>query len=269
MRIDTIVTDLDDTLLNGSAELSPFTLQMIAELSRRGIRFLAASGRAASSMRPFVSLINAGQPYIASNGAQILSPDHTVLHEDLFTPEQARELIRYFQEKNIYMQCYRDDYFYFASENENSKRYARQTGMAGKAVNDLYAFVDFSTPKVLSVAAPDVVEALYPLIQKDFPDVSFTISKPYFLEAQPKGVSKGSALKWLGERLGFTPETTMAFGDSLNDLEMLRYTSYGVAMQNARDEVKRAVRYVTDYPNTQDGLAHFVMTHVLSETEGA
>ncbi len=269
MRIDTIVTDLDDTLLNGNAKLSPLTLEMIAELKARGIRFIAASGRAACSMRPFIEQMNVGQPYIASNGAQLLNPDHTVIHADLFTPAQARELIRYFEEKNIYVQCYRDDYFYFASENENSRRYARQTGMPGKAVNDLYAFVNFETPKVLSVAAPEAVEALYPRIQKDFPDVSFTISKPYFLEAQPKGVSKGSALKRLGEYLGFTPETTMAFGDSLNDLEMLRYTPHSVAMRNARDEVKQAARYITDLPNTEDGLAQFVLAHVLTDTKGA
>ena len=220
-------------------------------------------------MRPFIEQMNVGQPYIASNGAQLLNPDHTVIHADLFTPEQARELIRYFEEKNVYVQCYRDDYFYFASENENSRRYARQTGMPGKAVNDLYAFVNFETPKVLvrrgagsrgSAVSPD---------PEGFPGRFLHHQQALLSGSAAQGRQQGFGAETAWRILGFTPETTMAFGDSLNDLEMLRYTPHSVAMRNARDEVKQAARYVTDLPNTEDGLAHFVLTHVLSDTKGA
>lgn len=264
MQIDTIVTDLDDTLLNGSSDLSPYTLEIVRETKRRGIRFIPASGRAAASMRPYVNRLDTGLPYIASNGAQLMNPDHTELFSVLFTPEQARELVRYFEAKGLYVQCYRGDYFYYAKSCDANIRYAHQTGMEGKAVGDLLAFIDFPTPKVLIVAQPREVEALYKLIQTDFPDVSFAISKPNFLEAQPPGVSKGSALQRLSEMLGFAPEHTMVFGDSLNDVEMLRFTPHGVSMRNARDEVKQAAAYVTELPNTEDGLAHFVEKHVLS-----
>jgi len=264
LQIDTIVTDLDDTLLNGDSNLSPYTLEIIAETKRRGIRFIAASGRAATSMRPYVDRMNTGLPYIASNGAQLISPGHTELFSVMFSPEQARELVRYFEGKGMYVQCYRGDYFYYAKSCYANVRYSRQTGMKGQAVGDLGAFIDFSTPKVLAVADPQEVEALYKVIRADFPDVSFAISKPHFLEAQPPGVSKGSALQKLSEILGFVPERTMVFGDSLNDVEMLNFTPNSVAMLNARDEVKQAARYVTDRPNTQDGLAHFVEAHVLS-----
>ncbi len=264
MQIDTIVTDLDDTLLNTDTTLSPYTLQVIGEAKRRGIRVIAASGRAAVSMRPFVDMLNAGQPYIACNGAQLMNPDHSEISSSMFLPEQAKELLRYFARNGFYAQVYRGDYFYFAKDSNTGQLYSRQTGMQGKAVGDLTAFLDFQTPKVLSVNVPEAVEALYPVIQKDFPDVSFTISKPNFLEAQPKGVSKGSALKQLSEMLDFSPERTMVFGDSLNDVPMLAFTANSVAMANARPEVIRAARYVTEQTNAQDGMAHFVEDHVLA-----
>ncbi len=264
MYIDTIVTDLDDTLLNGDRQLSPYTLEIVAKLTQKGIRFIAASGRAASSMRPYVNQLNTGLPYIACNGAQLMNPDHTEITSTMFAPEQARELVRYFQARNLYVQYYNEDYFYYAQETEANRYYALQTGMVGKAVGDLAAYLNFPTPKVLSVSTPEEVEALYPVIQKDFPTVSFTISKPYFLEAQPMGVNKGSALQKLSGILGFAPENTMVFGDSLNDLEMLGFAAHSVAMANARDEVKRATRYSTALPNTQDGLAHFVEEQLLS-----
>ena len=263
MQIDTIVTDLDDTLLNGHSQISPYSMEIINQVKQRGIRFIPASGRAAVSMKPYVDQLSTGLPYIACNGAQLMNPDHSEISSHMFTPEQARTLVRYFEQKNFYAQCYRDDYFYYAKAGENNKRYSRQTGMQGKAVGDLAAFIDFETPKVLSINDPQDVAQLYSVIQADFPDVSFTISKPYFLEAQPTGVTKGAALKQLSEIMNFSLERTMAFGDSLNDMSMFDYVPNSVAIANARDEVKSAARFVTERPNTQDGLAYFLETHVL------
>ncbi|HRX08481.1 MAG TPA: Cof-type HAD-IIB family hydrolase [Candidatus Limiplasma sp.] len=269
MLIDTIVTDLDDTLLDANTSLSAYTMQVLNEAKRRGILVIPASGRAAVSMRPFVDKLNTGKPYIACNGAQLMNPDHTEISSVMFMPQEAKELLRYFIGHGFYAQVYRDEYFYFAETNDFSKRYSRQTGMQGKAIGDLMAFLDFATPKVLSVSDPQAVEAMYPVIQAAFPDVEFTISKPYFLEAQPKGVSKGSALQKLSELLGFSPERTMVFGDSLNDLSMLAFTKNSVAMANARPEVLRAARYVTEKPNAQDGLAHFIEDHILAFATGS
>ncbi len=264
MQIDTIVTDLDDTLLNGNAELTPYTLEILDEAKRRGIRVIPASGRAPSSMRPYVNRLDNGQPYIACNGAQLMNPDHTEIFSNMFTPEQAREIVQYFYSKGFYTQVYSGDYFYFARSCQASKDYTRQTGMKGKEVGDLIAYLDFPTPKVLSIGAPEEVEALFPVIQADFPHVSFAISKPYFLEAQPEGVTKGSALQRLSSIAGFSPERTMVFGDSLNDISMFDFTRHSVAIANARSEVKQAARYVTEFSNTQDGLARFVKANVLS-----
>jgi len=264
LQIDTIVTDLDDTLLNETRQLSPYTLEVIAKLTQKGIRFIAASGRAAASMRPYVNQMNTGLPYIACNGAQLMNPDHTEIVSHMFTPAEAQALVRYFQAKGHYVQYYRGDYFYYAEETQTNRHYSTQTGMPGKAVGDLIAYLDFPTPKVLCVSNPEAVVALYPVIQADFPDVSFTISKPHFLEAQPKGVTKGAALQQLSGILDFSPEQTMVFGDSLNDIEMLSFAAHSVAIANARDEVKRIARYVTPLPNTQDGLAHFVEDKLLS-----
>ena len=264
MQIDTIVTDLDDTLLNEHTAISPFTLETVEEAKRRGIRFIPASGRTASSMRRFIDQLNTGQPYIACNGAELMNADHSEIASSMFTPEQTRTLIRYFLDKGFFAQIYRGNNFYYTEETEISRVYARSTGMDGVAVGDLVAFADFPTPKVLCINTPEAVDALYPHIQADFPDVSFAISKPHFLEAEPKGVSKGAAIRQLSELLGFSSEHTMVFGDSLNDISMFGFTRHSVAMANARYEVKRAAGSVTPLPNTQDGLAHYLKDHVLT-----
>ncbi|MCE5343756.1 MAG: Cof-type HAD-IIB family hydrolase [Eubacteriales bacterium] len=264
MLIETIVTDLDDTLLNPDAILSPYTLEVFARARDRGVRIIPASGRAAYSMRRFVKQLDTGMPYIACNGAQLVNADHTVGETIAFTPQEARAVIRYLQDHGFYVQCYRDDDFYYARECENSLSYQRSSGMNGHAVDDLEMFVTFPTPKVLSVHEPEEVARWLPEIRKAFPDVSFSVSKPYFLEAEPHDVSKGAALQRLAETLHLAPASTLAFGDSLNDLSMLAYAEHSVAMGNARDEVKRAARYVCA-TNAEDGVARFVAQHVLGK----
>ena len=262
MQIDAIVSDLDDTLLNDQSVLSPYTLAVFAQAKTRGIRVIPASGRAAHGMRRFAQQLDTGLPYIACNGGQLVNADHTIMETEYLSPERAREIIRYMRRNNFYIQSYRDEHFYYDQECDASTGYKRSSAMHGHAVGDLEAFQDFPTPKLLCVQEPAEVARLYPLVQAEFPDISFTISKPYFLEAQPTGVSKGSALQKLAALLSLTPERTLVFGDSLNDMSMLDYAVHSVAMGNARDEVKQAARHIC-LTNAQDGVAHFIADNVL------
>ncbi len=263
MQIDTIVTDLDDTLLNEHAKLSPFTLEVFARAKRQGVRLIPASGRAARSMLQYTQLLDTSLPYIACNGSQLVNADHTVMDSIDLPAELARDILRYLKPYGFYAQSYRGDDFYYDLECASSVNYQRSSHMNGIAVGDLEAFTTFPVPKLLFVHDPTEVERIYPQIQQAFPNVVFTISKPYFLEAQPEGVSKGSALVRLSAMLEIAPERTMVFGDSLNDLSMLAFTPNSVAMGNARDDVKAAARYVCQ-TNAEDGVARFVSEHVLT-----
>lgn len=262
MQIDAIVSDLDDTLLNADSELSPYTLNVLARARDRGVRIIPASGRTSHSMLRFMRALDTRQPYIACNGGELVNADHTILRRFDFTPQKAREIIHYLRQHGFYVQCYRDQEFYYDAECEASESYRQSSRMNGIPVGNLETFVDFETPKVLSVQEPDVVARMYPEIQRIFPDVTFTISKPYFLEAQPQNISKGSALVQLAEMIHLTPEHTLVFGDSLNDMTMLGFAKHSVAMGNARDEVKQAARHICG-TNAEDGVARFVEQNVL------
>lgn len=265
MTIDTIVTDMDDTLLNGEGQISPYTLEIIEECKRRGVRFIPASGRTHASLFPFMKLLNTGLPYIGGNGSEIIGADHQVLEQITFDAETAREICAFLIENGFYVQVYHDQEFYYSTECDIARRYKSSSGMKGVAVGDLLSFLDFPTPKVLSVNEESEVRRLYPIANERFKGRStFTVSKPYFLEAEPIGASKGEALRRLAKRIHIIPEHTMVFGDSLNDVSMLRFTPHSVAMGNARPEVQRAASHVCR-PNTEDGLAHFVYEHVLKE----
>ncbi|MFP3488979.1 HAD-IIB family hydrolase, partial [Staphylococcus sp. SIMBA_130] len=75
----------------------------------------------------------------------------------------------------------------------------------------------------------------------------------YSMDVIPPGGSKAKGIEAMIDHLGFKRENTYAFGDALNDIEMLKFAGTGVAMGNGYDEVKEVADYITD-PVDQNGI---------------
>jgi hydroxymethylpyrimidine pyrophosphatase-like HAD family hydrolase len=69
-------------------------------------------------------------------------------------------------------------------------------------------------------------------------------SLPYFLEFAAAGITKAAGLDFLSAYLGFTPEQTIAFGDGENDVELVEWAGYGVAVENAHPRVKAVADWI-------------------------
>ena len=78
-----------------------------------------------------------------------------------------------------------------------------------------------------------------------------------WMDCNPLGVNKGTALVALGEMLGIPRESIMACGDGDNDVHLLREVGFGVAMANAQPQVKEAADYITA-SNDEDGVARAI-----------
>lgn len=87
--------------------------------------------------------------------------------------------------------------------------------------------------------------------------------RPWAIDVNPGGMHKAAGLKRLLELLALKPEEAAAFGDGLNDLEMLEYVGVGIAMGNAPDEVKAQARHVTTHIH-DGGIAHGVREFILA-----
>ena len=94
------------------------------------------------------------------------------------------------------------------------------------------------------------------------PDINVVCGGYNNLEFTAAGVDKGMGLKKLAELLSIPMESTMAIGDTENDLAIIEAAGIGVAMGNATDAVKARADYVTT-TNTKDGVAaaieHFIL----------
>lgn len=78
--------------------------------------------------------------------------------------------------------------------------------------------------------------------------------------------TKGTAVEALAKHWGFSPDEVMTLGDSENDLSMLRFAGAGVAMGNAKPNIKEAARYETT-DNNHHGVAKAIYSAIAHNDE--
>ena len=276
MPIRAIAFDLDDTLLRSDLTVSDYTVDVLRRAAKRGIIILPASGRTRDSMFPTVQRIGCAEAFISCNGADVwgLRPvsagsaplsgdDCPLLMQELLPVELAHEVARFAQERGVYCQTYSPSRFYFSIDNEYAVSYAHSSSLEGEYVGDLTAFILRPVTKLLMMDTPERIAALYEEAKERFAGrASMTCSKPYFLECNPLRATKGNALKWCAEHFGFAMEELLTFGDSLNDVSMLEAAGTGIAMGNAREDVKR-MGFPVCLTNDEDGVARYIDQHIL------
>ncbi len=268
MNIRAITFDLDDTLLRDDLTISDYTVRVMHRAAAEGIRILPASGRARDSMKPFVELLSCSAAYISSNGAEVWTPAHTLLRAFSFPEETALAIADFARDHGCYAQTYSGSHFYYNIENQYAFNYARASMLTGFLTPDLKGFIHaHPSCKVLMMDEPErVAEMLAEARIRFAGQASVTCSKPFFLEFNPPEATKGNALAFCAERLGFRLEDVLAFGDSLNDLSMLEAAGCGVAVANAREDVKRRLGRVCG-SNMADGPARYTAALLWGEEE--
>ncbi|MDR1702587.1 MAG: Cof-type HAD-IIB family hydrolase [Sporomusaceae bacterium] len=264
MGIKLIAIDLDDTLLNDECRISPRNQQAVAEAVKRGVTVTVSTGRMYCSALPFAKELKLDVPLIVYNGAMIKTSysEELIFHQPV-AEAAAEEIFALAQKNNWYIQTYIDDKLYVSELNGYAKRYSKIASVEAHLIDDLFNLPGASTKIMIQAEAAEIPAISAGLQAKFSGKLSLTISKPTFLEITDLGVNKGTALAMLAERLGIEREAIMAFGDSGNDVEMLKFAQHSFAMANGTDLAKRAARYQTA-TNNEDGVALAIEKYVLS-----
>jgi hydroxymethylpyrimidine pyrophosphatase-like HAD family hydrolase len=132
-----------------------------------------------------------------------------------------------------------------AHETPESRAYAGFQGLAIHEVGDLGAWLEKPPTKLVVVGDPVELDGLELRMKARF-DGRLYISKslPYFLELAHPDVTKAAGLDFLASRLGVPREQTIAFGDGENDVELVDWAGFGIAVANAHERVLQAADWV-------------------------
>lgn len=266
-----IAFDLDDTLLNSECTITEKTLNIVRRACEKGIYIVLCSGRAENGILPFVKLLNIqeteqGRYLIAFNGASIFDLHKNLpIYQDAVAPDILTFVYNEAKKRGMPSVVYSSDTNFSWLDSDWAKMDAKLCNLTFKIVNDFDNFLlSRKFPKILVPSEPEKVKSFKEFLSgklKDRADVF--VSKPFFLEVMTRGVGKGSAILRLAEHLQIPKETTMAFGDSMNDESMIRSCGYGVCMKNGLDFIKDISDFVTEKDNDNDGIGDFLEKYVL------
>lgn len=266
-----VAVDMDGTLLDADGEVPDELWPILQVMRERGIVFAPASGRQYATLRRLFERDAAGIPFIAENGAFVVADDReissAVVGRDAVAGvlEAMRALSLAGGDVGVVV-CGKRRAFVDRSD-EPFLEEVRKYYVSFEIVDDLRA-VDEDVIKLAIFDFGDAATTTAPALSAVGETNQVVVSGHHWVDVMPSGANKGVALRALQADLGITPAQTAAFGDYLNDLEMLQAAGLSFAMENAHPKIKRAARY--DAPHHADGGVVTVLSDLLGvASEGA
>jgi len=250
-----IALDLDGTTIHHDGTMSAAVRDAVREVAESGVHVVIATGRAIVAAMPLVAHLELEHGFaVFSNGAVTveLDPDephgYRILETVTFDPAPALEMLRGTWPDAVFAVeelgiGFKVSAPFPQDELEGEVRVVPWDELAGSPATR----VTFRSPTGTAEDFVALVERI------GLHGVSYAVGFTAWLDINPEGVSKASALEQVRRRLGVEPDQTTAVGDQRNDIEMLRWAARGVAMGNAPDEVKAVADEVT-LDVDQDGL---------------
>jgi Cof subfamily protein (haloacid dehalogenase superfamily) len=272
--IKIIAVDLDGTLLNSEKKVSPQDQQMIEKAAKSGVHIVPATGRLYNAVPEEVKTLQGVRYLILANGAVVydMEDDSVVMRAEI-PREQAVAIFDFLDVYPCIYGCYMNDQSWMTIEARSLiDRYIpevtfRQLISAFNEttdnLRDLVTSHGFDVQKIqLFTDDAALIDRLLVQIPQEFSGVVTTSSIRHNVEINAMAAQKGIALLRLAELLGIDQKKTMAIGDAINDLDMIKSAGVGVAMANAFSrEVKEAADYVTsdcDHGGVAEAIAKFL-----------
>lgn len=270
-----IVVDMDGTLLSNKHDISEENKRVLKEAMARGVKVAIATGRIYTSARFYAKILGIATPIIACNGAFIRDDDRDkVIYCNPMKQEDVIKIAKLCKDHEIYFQFYGQDKMYIEELKYSARKYyewnlkqERENQIQIIRLDDTMTYLQENDIKVLKMIIMDEDLEKLAKVKKSIEEISsIEINKSWYdnIEIMNKGVSKGQAIKALGEILNISKEEIIAFGDNYNDLSMKDYVKTFVAMGNGEEYVKQQASYITA-DNDKDGVAEGIRRLVFGQ----
>lgn len=249
-----VALDIDGTIVDEKQTITPHLSSSVSRLQEGGVNICIATGRSVPATLPVVRCLGLESAWIASANGSLIGhytkeAGYTLTNQYTFA---AREIVSR-------VLCTIPTALIGVEDSPEGFRVWKpfppgelQETIAVQPLEELLAKpvsrVVVRDPAMDNDAFRSLVDTI------DFSNVEHAIGWRAWLDINPEGTSKAHGLSAVCENLGVSTEHTLALGDGANDISMLKFAGYGVAMGNARQEVKASANNTT-LPVHQDGAA--------------
>ena len=271
MKVSCCIFDLDGTLLTSKNRISDIDKATLKSLSQKGIKIIIATGRAHMQILQYAHELGISDPCITCNGGQIINIlENKILHREFLRKEDASGILSAAKSDGTDFLFYTPDYVYHSDGSERIKFFEKYNETAPDEFKvpirhekeypqeDGYA-------NVLKILIHANNERISEFEERFNSKNTLTIvtSGKNLIDIMRENTTKGNGIRILCSKLGIPLEETVAFGDSMNDEDMLKTAGFSVAMGNAIPEIKNICDYVT-LSNDEQGITH-ALKHIINE----
>lgn len=259
-----IFFDIDGTLFDtfeGVTEISPKVEMEIRNLKKMGHYIFVATGRPYAFLSQ--AILDFGfDGYVLSNGAQVLI-DNKNIHLEAIESAFVKELSDFCEEKKVQYILEGTLNSYLKNEFEDCVKFFKDLGVSWDLIKGEYELDNIQALKIeLLLPNEEVSEFCRKFIDSKEGYNYFSSIDNKALEIYATKNTKAAAILKTLEYLNIKIENSYAFGDGMNDIEMLQNVGCGIAMGNATDEVKSYAKKVTDTVKN-DGVAVGIRKYIL------
>ena len=259
-----IVLDLDGTLLNGERKVSERSKNYLKKLKSMGYIIVIATGRIYESINYVINGFDCVNYVITDTGASCYdtSDGHTIFNNPIAL-ETAEKFKKFYNDNCVFIDVCDKHTIYKYSDIDEDYYFIDTTKDWEYIFNNCKEISHIS----VSMKTNEQVMELYDKLKEDIPELDINIMQDSFadrkwIEIIKKGCTKYKAIAELANYLNINNDEIIAFGDGLNDIDMLKKCGTGVALSNALPVVKGNANFVTIYDHNHDGVIEFLKEYL-------
>lgn len=270
--IKLVCSDIDGTLVpDGTSKINREVFEAILKLKEKGIMFAAASGRQYESIRNLFEPVEKDMIFISENGNLVMCRGKVMARKEICSAdvEEIKKEVDKIQDCQLMLSGVKTTYI----RKEDTRLYKLMKEGYHYDITLVDDFNDITDDIIIKMSlfqgdgrAEEVAGKDFMKKWKQHPRIMAVCAGKEWIDLFDKNGNKGNAVEKIQKIMKIKKQETMAFGDNLNDIEMLHQAYYSFAVGNARDEVKKEARYIAD-TNVNDGVLK-ELNKLLREIEG-
>jgi Cof subfamily protein (haloacid dehalogenase superfamily) len=263
MNYRLIALDVDGTLLNDHHELTSRVRKAVRTASEQGVEIVLCTGRGSTSALLVLQELGLQGTLITHNGASIVdSETREVLYDTVISPEHAIRYVSFLRERRIHFDMNTAFELYVEGLAEDAAEMYRKL-LARPIMREVHQGFPERMVKLSIYGRKEVLDEVETEWLEWQHELQSVRSGDYFIDVQHLHATKGKALEQLASLRGIPREQILAIGNYYNDIGMIAYAGWGVAMDNSPLEVKAEADEVT-VSNNEDGVALVLEQRVLA-----
>lgn len=265
-----IACDLDETLLTSKKNVSIKDLAAIKKARELGVKFVPATGRGYKSvgntLKQLETFGKKDEYVISFNGGAITENlDERILSFNGLPFSLANELYKRGVKFDVCMHIYTKEFVYVYNYNDEDRKYVQGRMEIEEIFEHDLEFL--RNQKIAKILYADTNIPHLNELEKSVRDIAsetdISYSSNRYLEFNAKGINKGFGLLKIADLLGIDHKETIAIGDNLNDLSMIKAAGLGVCVANGNPQLKESSDYVTTATNNEGAVAEVIEKFIL------